>query len=310
MKFAIIGHLCSDIIHGQNGKETASYGGIFYSAAAMANIASGDDVIYPVFGVAEKDFDRVKEMMSLYPNVDTAGIYSFAGVTNEVHLFYSDKGTRTECSKHISAPIPFSRIEDFLSVHGILIDMISGSDITLDTLDQVRLAVRSKSTPIHLDLHSLTLGINSDATRFRRPLTDWRRWCFMVNSVQMNEEEAAGLSIEKYNEEALAKQMLPLMVNTMCITRGARGVTIFHQEHKHLLRKDIPGLASGASDPTGCGDVFGSAFLYQYCRTKDAGASGEFANGVAAVNSTLSGSSEIGELARFKVHDGVGGGGK
>jgi sugar/nucleoside kinase (ribokinase family) len=306
MKFTIVGHMCLDVIHHLDGTETKSYGGIYFGVAAMANIASESDVITPVFGVGEKDFDPVKQLLARYANVDTDGMYSFAEETNQVHLFYGDKGTRTECSKHIASPVPFSRIEPYLAVHGIALNMISGWDITLDTLDQIRLAVRAKNTPIHLDLHSLTLGVNSDATRVRRAVSEWRRWCFMINSVQMNEEEAAGLTIEKYDEESLAKQMLPLMVNALCITRGAEGATVFQQEHKHLLRKEFPGIATGSTDPTGCGDVFGSAFLYQYCRTKSFDHAAEFANRVAAANSTFAGSHSIDELSRFKATNGNG----
>ena len=303
MKLTIIGHLCLDVIHRPDGTETTSYGGIYFAVCAMANIASNTDTLYPVFGVGEKEFDAVKQLLAKYPNVDTGGIFPFKGETNQVHLFYSDKETRTECSKHISSPIPFSRIEPFLSVHGIFLDMISGSDITLETLDEIRLAVRPKNIPIHLDVHCLTLGVDSEASRYRRALSDWRRWCFMINSVQMNEEEAAGLTIEKYDEASLAKQMLPLMVNAMCVTRGARGVTMFQQEHKHLLRKEFPGVPTGSKDPTGCGDVFGSAFLYRFCKTKNFDLSAKFANEVAAANSTFSGSDEIGRLSQFKASD-------
>jgi sugar/nucleoside kinase (ribokinase family) len=100
--------------------------------------------------------------------------------------------------------------------------------------------------------------------------------------------------------------MLPLMVNVFCITRGAKGVTMFQQEHKHLTRREYPGLATGSKDPTGCGDVFGSAFLYQYCKTKNFERAAVFANEVAAANSAFSGSGEIGQLSRFKASDGNG----
>ncbi|MGA9408691.1 MAG: carbohydrate kinase family protein [Bacteroidota bacterium] len=306
MKLSIIGHLCLDVIHRSDGTEKKGYGGIYFAVGAMASIASDTDTVFPVFGVGEKEFDAVRQLLAKYPNVNTDGIFSFEGETNQVHLFYSDKETRTECSKHISSPIPFSRIEPFLPVHGIFLDMISGLDITLETLDQIRLAVRPKNTPIHLDVHSLTLGVDAEASRYRRAVSEWRRWCFMINSVQMNEEEAAGLTVERYDEEALAKQMLPLMVNALCVTRGARGVTVFQQEHKHLLRKEFPGIPTGSNDPTGCGDVFGSAFLYQYCKTKNFESSAKFANEVASANSAFSGSDEIGRLSQFKASDGNG----
>ena len=301
MKFTIIGHLCLDVIHRHDGTETKGYGGIYFAVAAMANLAPDADTVFPVFGVGEKEYEAVRNLLSRYPNVNTDGIYPFEGETNQVHLYYSDAETRTECSKHISSPIPFSRIEPFLSANGIFLDMISGSDVSLETLDQIRLAVRPKNTPIHMDVHSLTLGVGADFSRHRRPVPQWRRWCFMINSVQMNEEEAAGFTAEQYGEEMLAKQMLPLMVNALCVTRGARGATIFQQEHKHLLRKEIPGISAGSKDPTGCGDVFGAAFLYQFCKGKNIERAASFANEVAAANSTFSGSDEIDGLSRFKA---------
>ncbi len=301
MKLTVIGHLCLDVIHRHDGTDKKGYGGIYFAVAALANIASDADTIFPVFGVGKKEFDDVRTLLSKYPNINIDGIFSFEGETNQVHLFYSDEETRTECSKHISSPIPFSRIEPYLSVHGIFLDMISGSDITLETLDQIRLAVRPKNIPIHLDVHCLTLGVDAEFSRYRRAVSEWRRWCFMINSVQMNEEEAAGLTMEQYNEETLAKQMLPLMVNAMCVTRGARGVTVFQQEHKHLLRKEFPGIPTGSKDPTGCGDVFGAAFLYQFCKTKNFERSAAYSNEVAASNSTFSGSDEIDRLSQFKT---------
>jgi sugar/nucleoside kinase (ribokinase family) len=123
----------------------------------------------------------------------------------------------------------------------------------------------------------------------------------MVNAVQLNEEEAAGLTIETYDEEALARQMLPLMVNAFCITRGERGVTVFRQEHKKVLRDDIPGVpVIRGAESTGCGDVFGAAFLYHFCRTRKAIEAASRANEVAAANAAAGGFESIDALARFR----------
>ena len=93
----------------------------------------------------------------------------------------------------------------------------------------------SEDIPIHFDFHSLTLGTDQEFKRFRRPLTDWRRWCFMLNSIQMSEEEALGLSAERYDEKTLINHLMPLMVETLLITRSERGVTVIVQDiHKKL----------------------------------------------------------------------------
>jgi fructose-1-phosphate kinase PfkB-like protein len=218
----------------------------------------------------------------LYTNVDIGGIYSSREESNEVHYFPNGSGT-TVCAKKISAPIPFSKIESFLNVTGVLVNMISGSDITVDTLDEIRMVVRAKSTPVHLDIHNLTLGVNADATRFRRPLADWRRWCFMINSVQMNAEEALGLTTEHTEIDQLVTQMVPLMVQALCITHGEKGAVIYEMQHKSATVHAIgDGSATMHGDTVGSGDVFGAAFLHRYCSAKNIVEAGRFAHLVAS----------------------------
>ncbi len=289
MKFTVIGHFCVDISHNKNGSETKQYGGIYNVVSALANIASEKDTIIPVFGVGEREFYGVKDKLSRYSNVDCSAMYSYAGESNQMHLYAQGK-QQTLCSKHIGAPIPFKKIEPYLNAHGVLINMESGSDISLETLDEIRLAIREKKTALHLDMHNLTLGTNPDYSRFPRQMSDWRRWCFMVNSIQLNENEAAHLAMETYDNEMLAKQMLPLMVNALCITRGANGVTVYQQEHKKLLTETIEGVAvKNVVDDSASGDIFGAAFFYNTCSSQNNVEAARLANAKAATSVSYSG---------------------
>jgi sugar/nucleoside kinase (ribokinase family) len=300
MVITVVGHLCKDVIHlpNENG-ETApkeSFGGILYALFTLSTLMSDRDSIQPVFGVGQADYEALIEQLKLNKNIDTSGIFKFKAPTNQVHLFYEKSGqARIECSAHISGPIPFSRIKPYLDADGVLLNMISGSDITLETLDYIRMEVRERRVPIHFDFHSLTLGIDQEYKRFRRPLTDWRRWCFMLNSIQMSEEEAQGLSAERYDEATLINHLMPLMVDTLIITRGSAGATVIVQDiHKKLTRKDIAGASFGQTiDTTGCGDVFGAAFLYHYLKSKDSFIAADFANKTAALNATLKGTDDL-----------------
>jgi sugar/nucleoside kinase (ribokinase family) len=292
MLITVIGHLCKDIIHipGEEEKPQESFGGIIFTLFTLANLMNEKDRIQPVFGVGQADYEGLMEQLEKYKNIDTSGIFKFKGPTNQVQLFYQKNAqARVECSKNISPPIPFNRIKPYLDGDGVLINMISGSDITLETLDYIRMGVRDRDIPIHFDFHSLTLGIDQEFQRFRRPLTDWRRWCFMLNSIQMSEDEALGLSAERYEETTLINHLMPLMVETLMITRGDRGVSVIVQDiHKKLTRKDFAGESFGdIVDTTGCGDVFGAAFLYQFLKSKDSINAVEFANKTAALNATL-----------------------
>lgn len=306
MTITVVGHLCLDVIHHSqpNGqqRETQSYGGIFFTVATLANVVEPGTTILPVLGVGKNEFAEFVERLRAYPNVDPSGVYKFDAPTNEVHLFYHDEQRRTECSRHIAEPIPFRRIKPYLATDMVLINMVSGFDITLDTLDEVRMSVREQHVPLYFDVHSLSLGITDDFTRVRRPLTEWRRWLFCLHAVQMNEEEASGLSLETFNEEYLAKQVTALNTSVMIITRGAMGCTAHIDERKHLSRHEVAGVPIESSiDATGCGDVFGAAYCSQYLASRDVRRSAEFANTVAAYNAAIAGSTEIDRLAKFTI---------
>ena len=304
MKITVIGHLCLDIIEQPDGNETQSYGGIFFCVSALANLLGKNDTVVPVFGVGKTDYDEFIERLKQYPNVDTSGIFRFNGLTNRVSLIYSTKEKRTECSKHISEPIPWKRIRPYLNTNMVLVDMISGFDITLETLDEIRIEVREKQTPIYLDIHCLVSGLKYDFTRFYRPLETWRRWLFMLHGVQMNEKEAASVSIEQFDEPTLAKHLLALNTKALHITHGERGSTVYINEHKQIKRIDIPGIEpEKAADTTGCGDVFAAAYCAHYMRSKDINASADFANLVASFNAQLPGSIEIEKLSKFRLHE-------
>ncbi len=267
MKITVIGHFCVDVFHHSDGTEERKFGGIFHSAAALANLAADRDTIYPVFGVGEAEFKEVRTILSQYKNIDPSGIFQFPEESNNVHYFDDNPN---ECSAKVSKPIPFQHIKKFLNVDGVYVNMISGNDITVETIDEIRLEIRGKKIPLHLDMHCLTLAVNEDGTRVRKPMEEWRRWCFMTDSVQMNDEEAAEMSVEHFNDELLAKQMMPLMVKAFVITRGDKGATLYQEEHKLLLTTEI--VSEKNSEPVstiGSGDIFGVSFLYFYLKKKN-----------------------------------------
>ncbi len=297
MKFLVVGHLCLDVIHPADGPEIQCYGGIYYAVATLATLLGPGDRVVPVFGVSGEDHEPLMQDLAQFQNVDTSGIFRFDQPTNRVHLTYHNAETRIECSRHISAPIPFERIRPFLAADGILINMISGSDLTIDTLDQVRMAVRSHDIPLHFDYHSLTLGVHEDNVRFRRPVADWRRWAFMCDSVQLNEEEIGGLSPDRLSEQQVAGHLLTLGVKGVVVTRGERGATLYQNQRNKVNRIDIEGLKTERpADATGCGDVFGAAFLLSYVRDRDMASAARTANRIAARKARFSGISRMHEL--------------
>ena len=294
MRIGVIGHLCLDVVHLPDGsgheRLSESYGGIFWAVATLANLLSREDVISPVFGIGTNEFDKVIKRLHRYDNVDTTGIFKMDTPTNQVHLFYGTNGSqRVECSKYISDPIPFSQMENLTDVDGILINMISGFDVTLETLDRIRVESRKLNVPVHFDFHSLSLGIDTEHKRFRKPVADWQKWCAGINSVQMSEEEAAGLTPEHFGEHSLASAVLSENCHAMIVTRDRRGGTLFQKNGNRLVKHEFHGIETEAQDPTGCGDVFGAAYMVEFLKNRNHINAVEYANRVAAAKTRFVG---------------------
>jgi sugar/nucleoside kinase (ribokinase family) len=283
MKLLVLGHLCIDSANRVGEPSRERWGGIANTIAAMGALAGTEDTILPVCGVGTGDEKRFFSWLERFPAVDPSGVFTLNGPTNRIDIYEKVGGLNVACTKDIAAPIPFERIRKYLSADGVLINMVSGLDISLETLDQIRMEVRARETPIHLDYHNLTTGIGAERERFRRPLPEWRRWAFMLTTVQLSEEEASGLTVDRLSEQQLTGHLLTLGITGVLITRGSRGATLFGNEHKKVVRYDIAGIPSeAAGDRAGLGDVFGGAFLHRFVSTSDLKASAEFANLTAA----------------------------
>ena len=105
--------------------------------------------------VAREDFAAVVARRSKNSRgVSTDGFYKIDTPTNRVHILNGTNGGAIACSKDIAPPIPFERIRRLLASDGMLINMISGFDISLETLDQIRMLAREEKTVIHFDYHN------------------------------------------------------------------------------------------------------------------------------------------------------------
>jgi sugar/nucleoside kinase (ribokinase family) len=182
--------------------------------------------------------------------------------------------------------------------------MISGNDIGLETLDEIRMETAERRTPVYFDVHSLTLGVLPDGRRDLRPVELWRRWLFMLHAVQMNEAEAGVLTGGQYDRENLVKQIVSLGTRHVVVTGGASGATFYAAERKHPVATHLPAELPGggrAADPTGCGDVFGAAYCAHFAAGGDALASVAFAVRVAGAKAAMSGPEELGALSQFNA---------
>jgi sugar/nucleoside kinase (ribokinase family) len=285
MNVLLIGHLCIDLLTDPDGNEVQEYGGIARPAAVLGSLLSGRDQVLPVCAVPADELEHFAAYLAASPAVSTAGL--FAGEHPLPRIPAGElEGHGLPHEHRPQPPIPFEKIRRHLGAERLLINMVSGMDITLETLDEIRMAVRDRQLPIHLDVHNLTLRRTKGGQLVRGPLELWRRWAFMMDTLQMNEQEIAALSVEKMKEEATAGHLLTLGPHAVIVTRGERGVTVYKNDRKQVVREDIPGVVSRRAKP-GCGDVFGAAFVARRAEGADPVEAARAANALAAERCTV-----------------------
>jgi hypothetical protein len=275
-RIGIIGQPCIDEIISPNGEMTSqALGGILYSYAALERVVkeSNSEVEFlPLTWFSKPDADVILPLFALLPHFkDLSKLFSTESLTNRVRLIYSDNIHRSEHCPIILPPITPEELSwiDVASLDGIFINMISGFDISLDTLKWIRTQTKAY---IHLDIHALVLGELSNDTNEPRKMTgrkDWSEWIKSVDSVQMNEMESDWLGAPKITaEKELLSEIRKLSTDqglpkTVIITRGERGATSFDFQKEKILNKEASKKA--IKNTTGSGDVFGA--IYTLCKT-------------------------------------------
>jgi len=97
-----------------------------------------------------------------------------------------------------------------------------------------------------------------------------------IDLLKLGEHEISSLSRNK-NYESVCNELLDLGVKVVELTLGKKGSII---AGKKIYR--IPAYTTITIDPTGCGDVFASAFAIRYFETEDEKESGFFASSAAS----------------------------
>jgi hypothetical protein len=300
MKIGIIGQPCIDEIIAPDGSLRASaLGGILYSyaalEAAMRTRGSRDSFLALSWNSAP-DQHLLSPLFERFQRLGDAGLWSTVSLSNRVKLVYATDADRSEHCASILPSITASELERIAldELDGVFVNMISGFDISLDTFEW--LSARMTSTYIHLDVHALVLGELSAKIgigRVTRGVESWDRWIRNADTVQLNELEARTLASPSITDEAALIQTIRRLASGssnwrtkgIIITRAERGATYYDVTSNHEFSIPVP--ETNIIDTTGSGDVFGSAFLFQFLVTKDAVKAMRFAIEYASRNAEM-----------------------
>jgi sugar/nucleoside kinase (ribokinase family) len=296
-KIGVIGAPCIDEIISPSGEMTEQQlGGILYSYAAMERLAREnkyDVTFYPLTFIAEKDSELLRSFFERLSHSDFVfSPRSAEARYNRVRLVYTDEMNRTEhCISILPELLPEHINPNLIaSLDGLFINMISGFDISVETIEWIR---SHTDAHIHLDVHALTLGKLSERGRHFTPVENWQRWALAVDSVQLNQNEA--LYFPPRSSKPYVTMMQEIITDnrehSVILTRAEKGCIAYNitSNAKHL----IPSRMIETIDTTGSGDVFGGVFALEKTMGKTLEEAATIANEWAGKNTLLRGVMEM-----------------
>ena len=278
MKLLVIGHSVVDRIKFK-GEVKLKPGGIHYSIAALSSFKTGKDEIFLCSSLSKKHED----LFSPFYNKINKKYVKNVDEIPEVYLVVKDDEERDE---------KYNRIIDHLVLpdcdlnifDGILINMISGYDINLLQMKEIRKNFRGN---IFFDVHTFSRGLDKKGNRNFRRIDEFKNWAVNVDILQANEGELKTLS-DKSEEAEIADELISYGIKTVIVTKSERGSVTYLKKQAEIKTVIIPSVKINTVNKVGCGDVFGAVFFYNYIRCKDIVYSLEIANVAAGISATYS----------------------
>jgi len=260
MKLLVIGHSVLDFIKSDT-EQKISAGGIFYSISALNRLKLAYDEI---FICSQFDDETYKYFKPEFEKVNDKFLQKVEMIPR-VHLNLQKDRERHEAYENITDNLSLN-FSDLISFDGILINMITGFDITLDQLRQIR---NNYSGLIFIDIHTLSRGLSADYKREFRLIPDFDNWAKCLDIIQVNQHELFTLSNKK-SEMDIVEDILAIGVKIISVTKGDLGAKIYYKNQNEIASYFVAAKKIINPNIIGCGDVFGASFFYSYIRNKNA----------------------------------------
>ena len=306
-RVGILGSLVWDEIHGRDPASgvVEEWGGIAYALAAFdAQLAPGWEIV-PLIKVGADLAAAAQRFVGTLQRLARGGrCVEVPTPNNRVVLYYESAERRCE---RMSGGVPawtWAELGPMVrDLDALYLNFISGFELALGTAEALR---RGFSGPIYADLHSLLLGMHGDGMRELRPLAEAPNWFGCFDVIQVNEEEMSQLGRDPLS---LAADMLGAGVSTLIVTLGARGAVYVGQGDRGAEGRSQPihtALVAGkpvveATDPTGCGDVFGATVFSRMLAGEPLPEAIAAGNRAAARNVTFRGASGLAQHLRGEL---------
>ncbi len=281
MKITIIGTVNKDLILPFRNTPIESFGGIFYDITVLSQLLSENDVIAPVSYLGEDVAGTIRAVLQKLSNVSLEGLIEAPQKNHKVILEYTSPNRRREKSLFPFPPLEWDQVKSFLDADMIILNMISGWDITEKNLTKISKKAREK---LYLDIHYLVMDVDNLGRRNPRRPDKIEKWLRSARFIQMNETEYKILASENRNVVDFFQEYFE-EDQTLLITRGGKGAITLYYRDGMVANKETPAYPlKKVVDTTGCGDAFGAGFVVEFLRSGDVNKSVEYAHLVAAAN--------------------------
>ncbi len=259
MKLLLIGQSLEDHIN-YKGRISVKPGGIFYTVLGLKNFISKKDEIILCTSVEK---ENLKLFSPAYDNLDKT-YFQYVPSVPKVILNITDEKEREECYSQVNQNLEIN-IKDHNSFDGILINMITGFDMTSGQLEKIR---RSYKGLIYFDVHTLARGLDKDRARKFRTIPCFEEWAENIDILQVNEVEFKFLFDLKNKKEVLNK-LFESGIKILLLTKGELGARAYYKRKNEIVSIFISSLKVKTRNKVGCGDVFGAVFFYDYIYNKN-----------------------------------------
>ncbi len=290
MKIVVAGTLNKDLILPFQGTSIQSFGGIYFTTSALSHMQDPDLTIIPVSYIGNDVYNNVLAMLKQSSNVQLLGLIPIDQKNHEVILEYVSPEERQEKALFNFPPLEWSHLKKHKKADFYIINMITGWDLTLHAFLKLS---KKYYHQMYLDVHFLVMGIDQLGKRFPLCPENILQWLKGARFIQLNEREFATLNRNKLHEITFFEENCkPDQV--LIITLAGKGARVIFRKNGMVRDKLFPAYpVEKVIDSTGCGDVFGAGFVYQYIKSQDLYRSIDFANQLASANCLLKGTNEM-----------------